>query len=288
MLDRSVRLYRRHVWKLFGAAVLVSLAGYTVNRLALFAVQAYAQNVPFAGVPIGQALLFMTLGLGVAAVALVVGFVEIGVLSVFVSDAYLEDRISMREALGRVPWPGLLGACLISTLIIGVGFVMCVVPGVFFAITFALVPVVGAVERRGPFAALKRSWALVRAPVPRGFWNHTVTRIVVIWAFVAILGLLSLVILGAANQTVPDSWRVERSIPTPIGQWQFRPLRPWIGVGMDLFGVTVQAFFRPFFLCALILLYYDIRARKEGLDIELLLDRLEKQDLNRSGLAAVS
>ncbi len=273
MLDRSVRLYRRHVWRLLVGAVLVSLAGYTVNRLVLFGIQAHAKHVPFPGASLGQALVLTLLSLSAAAVALVVGFAETGILSVLVSDAYIADRVSLPEALARLPISAVLGACLLSGLIIGVGFMMCVVPGLFFAVTFALVPVVSALERCGSFASLKRSWGLVRAPMPRGFWNNTVTRIIIIWTFVAALSLLALVVLGAVTEMVPDSWRVERSIPTPMGRWQLRPLRPWIGVGMDLFGVVVQAFFRPFFLCALVLLYYDIRARKEGLDIELLLQR---------------
>jgi len=278
ILDRSVRLYRRHLRVLFGAAVIVGLAGYAVNRIALFSLQAYARRVPLGAAALSEALPLVLLTLAVSGVALAVDFMQVGVLAPFAGHAYVEGRVEAREALSEVPFLAVVSSCLACAFAVGAGLLVLVVPGLFFAVTFALVPTVAGLEGRGPLGSLRRSWELMRAPMPKGLWNNTVTRVVVIWGFVAVLQVLALSIWGLAFETAPDSWKVDRIEVTPWGQWQVPALRPWIGIGMDIFKVFIEAFFRPFGLCAFVLLYYDIRVRKEGFDIALLLDRQEGQE----------
>jgi len=278
VLDRSVRLYRRHAGALFVAAALVGTCGYIVRRLSLFGLQAYVQRVSLSNPAAGPVLLLVALAGGHSLVALASGFVETGVLASPVRDAYLRGRIELLASLKSVPLAALVASSLLSALAIMAGGLLLLVPGLFLAVSFALVPVVCALERLGPASSLRRSWTLMRAPVPGGFWNSSTARIVTIWGFAMILELLGFAVLAFAMQLAPDSWKMERIEATPMGQWQLKVLRPWVGVGMDMVRVLVSAFFRPFVLCALVLFYHDIRVRREGFDVELMLERMELQE----------
>ena len=116
----------------------------------------------------------------------------------------------------------------------------------------------------------------MRARMKRGFWNSNVTRLVVIWGFLLILSLLGYAISGSLASAVPDSWSTTRSVRIPaFGVTAVPVLRPLAAVVLGIIGQGIYAFFQPFALCALVLLYYDIRVTKEGMDIQMMLDHAE-------------
>ena len=271
ILDRSVRLYRRHVWKLFGAALLVGLAAYGINRLFLLALLAYVDEVQAGGASAAKVVTLVGMTFVTFAVAILLILVRTGIMALLASDAYVADRVSVGRTLRTFPYRAVVFASLLAAVVTTAGLLLLLVPGLFMLITFALVPVVSAVERRRPLEALKRSWALVRAPMPKGFWNNNVTRVVVIWVFASILQLLVLGADVAVAGAAPDSWRVDKAAVS-IRRWEFKPLRPAAQVVSDMLTRAVAAFITPFGMCALVILYYDTRVRREGFDIERMLD----------------
>lgn len=207
------------------------------------------------------------------AVALLLILVRTGIMALLASDAYVEDRVSLGRTLRTFPYRCVVFASLLATVVTTAGLLLLVVPGLFMLVTFAMVPVVSAIERRRPLEALKRSWALVRAPMPRGFWNNNVTRVVVIWVFASILQLLVLAADVAVAGAAPDSWRVDKAAVS-FREWEFKRLRPTPQVISDMLTRVVAAFITPFGMCALVILYYDTRVRREGFDIERMLDTM--------------
>jgi len=275
ILDRSVRLYRRHLWAIFSTTAFVALCLYVVNRLCVYVLEHYMHELS-ARPTRGLVLAALVLTLLVSTVAVTLSFVQTGVVAVAASDAYLGRRPSLSEALKRVPLRRLLNASVLAAFLINVGFMLLLVPGIVLMINLALVPIVVALEGRSAGASLKRSWNLVRARMGGGFWNSNVTRLVIIWSFLLILILLGYTIWAAIYGYLPDAWKMTETwdIP-PFGQFQVSGLLPVPKVALNLVLVLIESFLQPFAFCALVLLYYDIRVAKEGLDIEQSLDKLQ-------------
>ena len=279
ILDGSVRLYRAHFWGIVGAALLVRLAGYVVNECCMLGVMAYLEGVSLHDPTLTQLVLAVAFAFLLSAVSLTVLLIQWGVLACVVSDAYTDNDVSLGRSLSRLPVRSLLLSSLLATVVISVGLVLMVVPGLALMLILVMVPIASTVERKGPVAALRRSWHLVRARMPKGFLNNNMMRIGIIWVFAGILGLVGIAVTLALAQAAPQSWTMHETFSTPSMQWELtvRTLRPAARVGMNVVAESVQAFFLPFGICALVLLYYDIRVRKEGLDIERLLRRADSR-----------
>lgn len=106
---------------------------------------------------------------------------------------------------------------------------------------FAAVPLTAALEPLGPVAALKRSKVLTT-----GLWKHAVGVSALAWVIVALPSLaMSLLAKATGSQIVDTTVQVASSV-----------------------------LLTPFFVAALTVLYYDLRIRKEGYDLELLASQL--------------
>ena len=162
-----------------------------------------------------------------------------------VAGAYLGTDVSANDALRQAV--GLLGRLLILTmmtsLVIGFGTLLLIVPGVILFCGLALSTTVLVLESPiSPNNAMNRSWQLTR-----GFrWKVLLTVLVVVLLLMVPTMLVSL--MGVFG--------------TLVGLWsRFIPL--------VLVGV-LEIFVYPFFYIVITVLYYDLRVRKEGLDLELL------------------
>jgi Membrane domain of glycerophosphoryl diester phosphodiesterase len=241
ILDTSFLLYRRHFTAL--ATVAVVCTGVPlVLRLFLEAGGGLFSSV--------------SLGLLYAISLVVLNLVATGATVFIVSESYLGQPLSAREALSRAtPYMGRILVCsLLLSLAVGLGLLLLFIPGIMLAVGLALaIPAVVLEPGLSPSAALSRSWELTRGARWRIF-GLGLTLIVLIYVpFIAITTLLALLIpSGQAFRT--DSW-------------------PMIVVLAA--GGIVQMFIYPLFYCVLTVAYYDLRVRKEGFDLELLASTLQ-------------
>jgi hypothetical protein len=136
----------------------------------------------------------------------------------------------------------LLVLVLMTLSVIG-GLILLVIPGIIFAIRFMVAPNVVVVEGFRGTRALARSWELTKG----SFW-----RLFGITLLVALLtGVIAFVI------------ELPFSIPAlhaGTSAWLLR------AIGLSVAGVLV----RPFAYIVEVLLYLDLRVRKEGLTLERL------------------
>jgi hypothetical protein len=158
-----------------------------------------------------------------------------------ISASYLGEELTAGQSYARAAprLLGLIGTNILTGLAMWVGFILCVVPGVIFALWFMLiVPVVMLEGRYGP-NAMGRSRELMRGNLGKGF----------------MLSLLVLIL------TIIISWvigAVTRMVPWP---------HPAIGVFCN---TILLALILPIQTAPSILLYYDLRIRKEAFDLQML------------------
>jgi len=137
---------------------------------------------------------------------------------------------------------GLIGLALLIALVVGVGFILLIIPGIIFLVFLAVAVPAFIIERLGVTASMSRSWKLVS-----GSWWHVLGVIVV-------AGIIAGVING---------------ILTAIGGHTF--------LGVWILSAIAQLITAPFVALVGIVLYVDLRARHEGLDSNTLATDLDRQ-----------
>jgi hypothetical protein len=145
---------------------------------------------------------------------------------------------SYRYALSRLG--GLIGLAFLIALVVGVGFVLLIIPGIIFAVFLSMAVPSFIIERRGVTDSMSRSWNLVR-----GSWWHVLLVVVV-----------AAILAGIVNNVI-----------TAIGGSSF--LGAWIAAAI------AQIITAPFVALVGVVLYVDLRARREGLDSATLMRELD-------------
>lgn len=250
----------------------------------------------FNDLPLGSVVPYFAITFGIALVqGLVVQQLVQGALAAAVADTYLGRPVTVGGAYGKVlpHLPALIGGGLLLGLlafaVIGVavglvaGLAVLLVAGagggsvspggavaagvavalLFVAVVFAVVVATAlvlvrfaffvqavVVERRGPVDALRRSWRLVRG----SYWRVLGIVLLLLLLVYILVGLPTGIAGVVINIVFPDPLRhfaLRQSLST-------------------LIGYLSQIVVLPLQLIAYTLLYYDLRVRKEGYDIELL------------------
>jgi hypothetical protein len=269
LLDELFRLYRRHFSLIVAVALLVALPGLVWSLVT----GTYRLNSG------SFANLFTTTGgsppsfnrqqlsdlVGAYTLAFIGSFfllpLTVGAVTRAVSAVALGRPatigVVLRETLRRY-WRLLGFFALLYLIAIGwtiafiIGFVLLIVPslavicaGIYLAVRWSLSVVAMMAEDLGPIKGMSRSWNLVR-----GMWWRTfgIILIVLIMRFFIGLALGFLFGLIAGLVTSGD-----------------------VGLAVVAVGTTILgALISPIVTIALVLLYFDLRVRKEGLDLDQL------------------
>jgi uncharacterized membrane protein len=183
-----------------------------------------------------------------------------------VSDSYLGKEATVGEAMKTLLTRGVpvLVAFVTLGLVLLLGCALCVVPGVLFMLVwmiwFPLTSQVIVVENLGPFVALSRSKQLASGNVGK------------VLALGLVLWLLTMLVSGLLGQVggligrlaLPDR-KLEQVVVSQVSQ----------SIG--------QILAMPISSIAMILLYYDLRIRKEGFDLQMLAQTLGTQGMPADG-----
>lgn len=164
-------------------------------------------------------------------------------------DAVAEGReLSAGAALrlGVVKMLPLLVFMLLYAIIVTVGLLLLVVPGILFSVSLMFGSYVMVVEGKGPLAALGDSHRLVW-----GHWWRTLVILSVAAVIVMALYMLAIFVLGflAALGTVDAGSSLLR-----LGELVLLPV----------LGAVVV----PLFYALTLAIYYDLRLRRSGADLE--------------------
>jgi hypothetical protein len=169
-----------------------------------------------------------------------------------VSDTYLGTDTGWRESLrfGFRRLGALLWLTLIHGVIVLLAFAACIVPGVWLYVAWSVAIPVLLIEGPRGFQALRRSFNLVR----RRWWSTAGILILanlLATAVAAGIGLLSvpLLLAGRDNEFVYE-------------------------LASAVFGAVASVLTIPFVAAVVAVIYFDLRVRKEGFDLQLMAQRI--------------
>ncbi|HEY3181263.1 MAG TPA: hypothetical protein VGJ77_00380 [Gaiellaceae bacterium] len=170
-----------------------------------------------------------------------------------IASAYLGERTDWRPslefALRRLR--SILWVTILAGLAALLGLILCVIPGIYLWVVFALaVPVLLTEDKRGT-KALGRSRDLVR-----GYWWRTFA--------IVLLGTILASIIGAVIGGVVGSTSGFDTTPTDLTS----------GVLSVVAGTVSDVITTPFTAAFVTVLYFDLRVRKEAFDLQLLAERI--------------
>jgi hypothetical protein len=163
-------------------------------------------------------------------------------IAVAISDICLGNQPSVRRSYGRV-WrclrPAFLTWCLFFSGLV-ISFFLVVVPAFVFYAFFMFVLIISVVEQRGPRAAFSRSKAL-----GQGFYVRNLGVILLLFSLVIVVMMLAFA-----------GWAVAMQLFPVLGT-------PW---PISIAQALLVAVLVPLVYVGAVLLYYDMRVRKEAYD----------------------
>jgi hypothetical protein len=243
ILDVSFSLYRRHFGPLVMVALVCSGAPFLLSLFLEAAGGVFAN--PLLAL-VYYVMLVLLSSLATAATVYIV------------SESYLGRPLGAGQALARST-PLLLRLLVCSfllALVVGLGLMFLLVPGIIFACGLLVAfPVLVLEPGSTAVAALARSWALTRGSRGRMF-GLIVTMLILFYVPLAAIG-------GLAAMVVPRSEFAAGGLAGGVGL-----------IAIATIGV-LQLFLYPLFYCVITVAYYDLRVRKEGFDLEVLASTLQ-------------
>lgn len=246
ILDRAFVLYRHNFARFIAIVAIVQVP---VNLLMVVVRRILPQLAAGTATSAPELFLLSMFGLLLLLVLMIPAQqLSIGALAKCVSESYLGNEATVGQVY-RFVWPKLwrlLGATLLVLLIV-IPSCLFLVPGVMFYVWFMLTSQTIVIEDHGAIEGMTRSKSLIEG----NFWKA--------------LGLFVVVFVIA--------WIVGY-----VFKYAGDLITQWTGVKDPLLLILIT---QPFLLigevlvapisgAALILLYYDLRIRKEGFDLEML------------------
>jgi hypothetical protein len=239
LLDRACRLYAANFALMLG----ITAAAYVPFYLIMLAVESSL------GIDIrdrASALTSLVFQVAFLVLWASIAFpVASGAATYAISERYLGKEVtigeSLRQGLSRF-WT-LSIAQITATIRVLIGFILLLVPGILWTLSYSLVVPAILVEGQKALPSLRRSSALVKGERGKVF-----LVLLVINLLQAVLAIGVGMVLGVFINTESSAGAVLNSAMNNL----------------------MSIFLTPLGIIATILLYYDMRIRKEGFDLEML------------------
>jgi hypothetical protein len=258
VLDVAIKIFFRNATTLF--AIVLPIVAPVQLFSSLIELSIATDEDPFATTsPTGEVTfdtdelwLYITGFAVIIALAIVASTAATGACFKAIGDAYLGERPATRAslafALRRVH--SILWVTVLGGFIAFLGLLLCIVPGIWLYVAFAVaVPALLMEDVRGR-RALGRSRQLVK-----GRWWPTF-GIIVLGSL--LVGIVSFAITGALQAIALTD-----------------PENDLVSVVLGTIGGTAAATLTtPFQAAFVTVLYFDLRVRKEGFDLQLLAERI--------------
>jgi hypothetical protein len=256
ILDVAIKIYLRNAWTLFRVVLFVVAPVQVVTALIDASAASNGNGVTTTGdtttISSHDFAIYASALVAAGLLGIVASTLANGACFKAVADAYLGEqptwRSSLRFAFARVH--SILWITFLGGLCTVIGFVFCIIPGIYLWIAFAVAVPVLLTEGVKGTSALGRSRALVR-----GRWWGTF-GVVLLGTILA--GIVSAAIGGLAGLAAgtTDANTVAGFLVNSVS------------------GTLGSMISTPFTAAFVTVLYFDLRVRKEAFDLQLLAERI--------------
>ena len=239
LLDRAFRLYAQNFSLMLGITAAAYVPLYAIMLLVESSRTSYVDPSQRRLIGLLSQLLFIVLWTTVAFP------IATGAGTYAVSERYLGNTVTIGQALARALkrfWTLSFAQLSVATRVV-FGVILLVIPGILWSLSYALVVPIVLVEGHKALPSLKRSWDLVK-----GYRKKVFAILVVVYVLQWLLGFG----MGSLAKTL------------------FALESATANVMESALSNLLSIFMTPFGIIADILLYYDLRIRKEGFDLEML------------------
>lgn len=250
ILDQAFRIYKNRFIRFIAIIAVIQIPISLVRMLTqtLFIEQEFSDEAVSINIVLAGSNLFMIflMMLGQTLCS--------GALTRSVAETYLGHDMSVGQAYRHV-LPKFLTLILASVLVsicVGFGFLMLVVPGVIFSLWFALTTPAIIMEDLGATAGMSRSRTLVKGNLGKVF----------------AVGFLAFVLMLVI--TLPFGFA--GSLLTRMVAQDNRTIAIFISQLCETLGQLITT---PIGATTSILLYYDLRIRKEGFDLQMMIESMD-------------
>ncbi len=250
VVDRGITLARRNYRLLAMIAAWAVVPGYAIQAILTAATLSTLSSSSSGSLSaVGSAVAGTGLGGLIAGIASAIASIALVVACGKLVDPKREPDVLTPGSVYSAATSRLVPLILLSLIYGATAIPLFIVfpLGVYVWVRWANAYVIVVLEKQGPIAALGRSWALTRS-----LWWHTAIVVVIAWVAVTFVeismaGVLSLAIQGMAVV-------LEAPIIAAVLN----------AVVQAAVNVTVT----PFSVAIAVVLYYELRARTEGYDLE--------------------
>jgi len=243
ILDLSIKLFVASFQKLIGFFVLMAMPPLVVGVMVLIAMGIFPEEFKHfmseQGTDPTFGIILLVLGLLMALVFSVLYFVSYPGMIYRIANVANEREDSLKEAMqvGLKKLPSMMLAVLLLSLVLMLGFVLFVIPGIILSLSTMYYPYFIVIDSLGALAALKASHNLVW-----GHWWRTATifmaPVVMMMVCYVILGLMT-AFLFADDSFVPS-----------------------------IINMFFSAFTTPYFFTLGYVQFHDLKMRQTGGDLE--------------------
>jgi hypothetical protein len=259
ILDAAIKLYVQNARTLMGAVVVIVVPLQVLYGVVLLSVYSNPHDISAGFASIGTTVTPAEAHarLGATAIAQIINLLGnsliLGACVKALSAAYLGQQPTVRDSLrfgGRRLLP-LLVLVILRSIGLVIGFLLLIVPGVWLYAAWSVAVPVLLIEQAGPIRSLGRSRRLVQ-----GSWWRSAGVLIV----AAVLGL----VVGGAIEGLLTGAALASGHPS-IG---------FVVIITVLAAIVSAVLLQPFSAAVVTVLYYDLRIRREGYDLELVAEQL--------------
>lgn len=190
-------------------------------------------------------------------------------------DAVDGKAIDMGRSWRFVASARVLGTLLIVWILVGIGLILLILPGFYFMLVFSLTAVVMAAEGLFGPAALSRSKKLVSYNPEKKFIANPKTKIgalfLIAWIIGSVVGAL-VHLPFTIVQNLVMAHRISSGAPPDTAAMMRGML--WLQIPATFLSSLVSMAVAMYTSFGIALLFFDIRRRKEGIDLEEAIARL--------------
>jgi hypothetical protein len=183
--------------------------------------------------------------------------------------------VDMKKSWSFVFQPQILGTLILWWLLLGVSFLFFVIPGIYVGLLLSLMGPVMAAEKLSGSAAIRRSAELTRYNPQNRFLENPKVKISALFTVAAVISwAISWLIelpLAIAQNVLVFRGVAEGKTPDPAA---IMGRMMWFQIPSAFLSSLVSMAVAIYTSFGLVLLYLDIRRRKEGVDLEAAIERL--------------